>query len=97
MTVAEPTDLETRVGLWVPTLLFLLGIYGEDQGAALGLLEPGNPVFDACPVDLTLAWLAVVDMIASVGDVSPDDLRELLRQVGDLMTQHPPTTEGNQP
>lgn len=95
MTTTEPTDLETRVGQWVPTLLFMLGIYGEDQGAALALLEPGNPVFDAAPVDLTLAWLAVVDMIASVGDVSPDDLGVLLRQVGDLMTQ-PPTTEGTQ-
>lgn len=94
MNAAPAEDLETRVGQWVPTLLFMLGIYAEDQGAALGLLEPGNPLFDAAPVDLTLAWLAVVDMIGSIGDVSPDDLKALLVRVGDLMTQPPPTNEG---
>jgi len=94
MTATDDTDLETRVGQWVPTLLFMLGIYAEDQGAALALLESGNPLFDACPVDLTLAWLAVVDMIGSVGDVGPDQLRDLLRIVGTAVTQQPPTTEG---
>lgn len=97
MTVADDTDLETRVGQWVPTLFFMLGLYAEDQGAALALLEPGHPLFDAAPIDLTLAWLAVVDMVASIGDVGPDDITALLRQVGADMTQPPPTTESETP
>lgn len=98
MTAAGDVDLTVRIGEWLPTLLFLLTIYAEDPDAVYGLLEPGMPLFDACPIDVTAAWLAVVDMVCSVGDVGPDQLAALLRSVGATLTEDPPTnTEGSNP
>lgn len=91
MTAGPDVDLSTRIGEWVPTLLFLLTLYAVDQEAVYDLLVPGMPLFDAMPIDLIAAWLAVTDMVCSMGDVGPDQLQVLMVNVGAALTQGPPT------
>ncbi|SRR6266704_1356185 len=91
MSNAADVDLSTRIGEWLPTLLFLLTMYAEDPEAVYDLLVPGMPLFDAMPVDLIAAWLAVVDMVCSVGDVGPDQLKALMVNVGAALVSDPPT------
>lgn len=85
MTAADTSDIWTRGAQWLPILAFHAGLCRQDLEAGFAVLQAGNPLYDAVPVDVLAAFFIFVDLVCEVGDVSADDLEALLRQWGDSL------------
>lgn len=79
VTDAAPDDLTSRAATWIPILLFHARLYSEDPAAAAAALDDQNPLAQACPSDLVLAFLIALDLIAGAGGLETEDLEEILR------------------
>jgi hypothetical protein len=85
MTATNTDDIFARGAQWVPILLFHLGLYLQDPEAGWSVLEPGNPLFDLVPIDVLAAILIVFDSLAVMGEVTPDDLENLMKEFGSAL------------
>lgn len=84
---AEPeVDVWGRAAQWVPIILFHAGLYRQDNETGWAILEPGNPLFDAMPIDQLAALLMVIDALCDYGDVTADDIESLMKTWGEQIT-----------
>lgn len=94
MTDNRTEDIFARGAQWVPILAFHLGLYLQDPEVGWSVLEPGNPLFDAMPIDQIAAVFILFDSLCAIGDISTDDMETLMKEFGSSLTQSDDPGEG---
>lgn len=85
MPPAALDDMFVRGAQWAPILLFHIGLYLQDPEAGWSVLAPGNPLFDTVPIDVLAGVFIVFDSLCSMGEITPDDVEGLMKELGSAL------------